>query len=314
MMKLRFSEKLTYWSLTALCGTLSVLPLRVLYIFSDILAWLAHSVVRYRRKVVRANLTESFPEKSAAEIGRIEKEFYRFLGDYFFETVKLFSMSDSFIDRHLRLEGLDELNHAVEAGRNVTLYLGHYCNWEWVSSLPLHISPKAMCAQIYHPLSNRGSDKFFYRLRTRFGATNVPMEDTLRVLLKCRKEGKPSVTGYIADQAPGLNAHLFVDFLNHDTIAYTGPERISRFLKADVFYAHMSRPKRGNYTLRFVPITDHIAAEPLFEPSREYFRLLEQNIREAPQYWLWSHRRWKRTREMFDEYFGDKATEQLSHL
>ena len=312
--KLSFKEKLTYWALTGFCGTVSLLPLRILYIFSDILAWLAHSVVRYRRGVVSNNLEESFPEKSEEERSRIAKEFYRFLGDYFFETVKLYHMSDKFIDRHLKVEGLEMVNDAVSLGRDVTLYLGHYCNWEWVSSLPLHILPQAACAQIYHPLNNRGSDKFFYRLRTRFHAHNIPMDDTFRVLLKWKKEKRPSVTGYIADQAPGLNAHLFVDFLNHDTIAYTGPERISRFLKADVFYCHMSRPRRGYYTLRFVPITNDIASTPVFEPSKEYFRLLEENIRQAPQYWLWSHRRWKRTREMFEAHFGDKAEEQLSHL
>lgn len=291
-----------------------MLPLRVLYFLSDFLAWLAHDVVKYRVKVVRQNLSSAFPEKEEKELREIEKKFYRFLGDYFFETVKLFSMSDKFMRRHLEVEGIDLVNNAVDRGQSVTLMLGHYCNWEWVSSLPLHISPKAECAQIYHPLSNKGSDKFFFRLRTRFHAHNIAMDDIFRTLLKWKKEGQPSVTGYIADQAPSLNVHLFVDFLNHETGVYTGPERISRFLNAEVLYAHMSRPKRGYYRLKFVLVTDKIKEMPIFEPSRIYFEMLEQNILEAPQYWLWSHRRWKRTREMFNQYFGDKADEQLSHL
>jgi len=311
---MNFSERITYWTLTAVCGFLSIFPLRALYVLSDCLAWFAHRVVKYRRRVVRNNLSSSFPEKSEKELRRIERDFYHFLADYFFETIKLFSMSRRFIDRHLRLEGIEMINDAVERGRNVSLYLGHYCNWEWVSSLPLHISRKGECAQVYHKLRNKGSDRFFFRLRTRFGANNIDMDDIMRTLIGWKRDGIPSVTGYIADQAPSLNVHLFVDFLNHDTIVYTGAERISRFLDAEVFYCHMSRPKRGYYTLRFVPITDAIKKDPVFGPSREYFRLLEQNIREAPQYWLWSHRRWKRTREQFNARFGDKAAEQLSHL
>lgn len=309
-----FSDKLTYWGFSALCAPLSWFPLRFLYIISDFLAWLAYRVVKYRRGVVRENLTSAFPEKDEAEIIDIEKKFYRFLADYFFETVKLYSMSSRFITRHLKVEGIELINNDVNAGRNVTLFLGHYCNWEWVSSLPLHISPVAECAQIYHPLNNKGSDKFFYKLRTRFHARNIPMEDIFRSLLKWKKEGIPSVTGYIADQAPSLNVHLFVDFLNHDTGVYTGPERISRFLDASVYYCYMTRTRRGYYTLRFVPVTDNISKVPKFDPTREYFKLLEDNIRNAPQYWLWSHRRWKRTRQMFEDYFGPRATEQLSHL
>lgn len=311
---MKLSERLSYYALSALCGTLSLLPLRALYILSDVLSLLAHKVVRYRVAVVRENLSSSFPEKSEAELRKIERGFYRFLADYFFETVKLYFMSPKFIERHLKLKGLDKVNDAVEGGRSCTLYLGHYCNWEWVSSLPLHISPKAECAQIYHPLSDKGADRFFYRLRTRFHANNVAMEDTFRVLLKWKKAGIPSVTGYIADQAPGLNVHLFIDFLNHDTGVYTGPERISRFLDAEVFYCHMTRPRRGYYELEFIPITSSIKESPMFEPSRVYFRLLEKNIREQPEFWLWSHRRWKRSRQMFNDYFGDKAADQLSHL
>ena len=311
---MKLSEKITYISLTILCGTLSLLPLRILYFFSDILTWFAHRVVKYRVKVVRDNLRSAFPEKEENELRDIEKKFYRFLGDYFVETVKLYSMSERFIRRHLTIEGIELIDDAMKRGRNVTLYLGHYCNWEWVSSVPLYLHGYGKAAQIYHPLENKGSDKFFQRLRTRFKAENISMLDILPTLIKWKREGIPSVTGYIADQAPGMNVHLFVDFLNHETNAYTGPERISRFLDAEVFFLHISRPKRGYYKARLIPITDKIKQMPVFEPSKEYFRLLEENIREAPQYWLWSHRRWKRTREMFNEYYGDKAEEQLSHL
>lgn len=293
---------------------ISLLPFGVLYLFSDILAWLACDVVKYRRKVVRRNLTASFPDKNEKEIRQIEKKFYKFLCDYFVETVKLASMSPKKMRRHLKVENIEEINEAVRKGQSVSLYLGHYCNWEWVSSLPLHIDPAARCAQIYHPLENKAFDKLLYRLRTKFDANNIPMKDILPTLIKWKKEDVPSVTGYIADQAPGLNIHLFVEFLNQETGAYTGPERISKFLGAKAVYGHMSRPKRGYYTLRFIPIAENVKKEDIFVTTRKYFSLLEENIIETPQYWLWSHNRWKRSRELFNQYHGDKAADMLTHL
>ncbi len=293
---------------------ISLLPFKVLYIFSDVLAWLACDVIKYRRGVVRRNLVASFPEKPEKDIRKIEKRFYRFLCDYFIETVKLASMSPDKMRRHLKVENIEEINEAVRQGQSVSLYLGHYCNWEWVSSLPLHIDPAAKCAQIYHPLENKTFDKLLYRLRTRFDANNIPMKDILPTLITWKKENVPSVTGYIADQAPGLNIHLFVDFLNHETGAYTGPERISKFLGAKAVYGHMSRPKRGYYTLRFIPISENVKKENIFVTTRKYFTLLQDNIRETPQYWLWSHNRWKRSRELFNQYHGDKAADMLTHL
>lgn len=293
---------------------LSLLPFGVLYLFSDILAWLACDVIKYRRKVVRRNLAASFPDKNEKEIRQIEKKFYKFLCDYFVETVKLASMSPKKMRRHLKVENIEEINEAVRKGQSVSLYLGHYCNWEWVSSLPLHIDPAARCAQIYHPLENKTFDKLLYRLRTRFDANNIPMKDILPALIKWKKEDVPSVTGYIADQAPGLNIHLFLEFLNQETGAYTGPERISKFLGAKAVYAHMSRPKRGYYTLRFIPIAENVKKEEIFVTTSKYFSLLEKNIIETPQYWLWSHNRWKRSRELFNQYHGEKAADMLTHL
>lgn len=293
---------------------LSYLPFRFLYLFSDILAFLAYHVVKYRRKVVMQNLRNSFPEKSEKELNAIAKKFYRFLGDYIIETVKLASMSEKTMRRRMKVENIELINNAVEQGQSVSIYLGHYCNWEWVSSLPLHISPKAKCAQIYHPLENKTFDRILYKIRTHFDANNVAMADILPTLIKWKKEGIPSVTGYIADQAPGFNIHLFVDFLHQETGVYTGPERISKFLDARTVYAHLSRPKRGYYILRFVNICDNAKKEPIFETSRKYFSMLEKNIEESPQYWLWSHRRWKRTRAQFNEIHGDRAAEMLSHL
>lgn len=311
---MKLSEKITYRALNIVCGTLSLLPLRVLYIISDALAFTARYIVRYRVRIVMSNLSSSFPEKSEKELKSIARKFYRFLCDYFVETIKLYFMSSGYIRKHLTVEGIELIDNSMKNGRNCSVMLGHYCNWEWISSLPVFLAGYGVPVQVYHPLRNAGSDKFFDKLRTRFHAENVPQRDIFKVLMKYKRKGIPTVVGYIADQVPSLNIHLFVDFLNHDTPVFTGPERISRILEADVFYGHMSRPKRGYYHLKLIPITKKIQDDPIFDPTKEYFRLLEQNIIEAPQYWLWSHRRWKRTREKFNQMFGNKAQEQLSHL
>lgn len=297
-----------------LIKVISWLPFWLLYLWADVTACIVHDVVRYRRRVVMDNLRSSFPDKSDKELKKISRRFYRFLCDYVVETLKLASMSEKTMRRRLRVENIEEINEAVAKGQSVSVYLGHYCNWEWVSSLPLHIDPSAKCAQVYHPLTNKAFDRLMNKLRTRFKANNVPMNDIMPKLIGWKRAGIPSVTGYIADQVPSLSVHLFVDFLNHDTLVFTGPERISKFLGAKAVYAHIERPKRGYYVLRFIPITENAKKEEIFHTSKEYFRLLEENIKEHPQYWLWSHRRWKRTREQFYLYHGEHAEEMLTHL
>lgn len=312
---MKLKDRLNYLLIEAIFYPLSHLPLRMLYVISDSLAWIGRVVVRYRRRTIRENLAGSFPGRSKKELRMIERKFYHWLMDYFMETIKLLSATPEWIERHMIVENPEVISQALSEGRNVSLFLGHYCNWEWVSSLPLYFPKTAECAQVYHPLHNKGMDAIFGKIRTRFGANNIPMKDILRSLIGWKRDGIPSVTGYIADQAPGYGQHLFINFLNHDTGVFTGPERITRFLKGEMWYCHMERPKRGYYRLRFMPVALDMKREPDFEPTRKCFAMLEKSIDAAPQYWLWSHRRWKHSRQDFLDYWGaEKAEEMLSHL
>ena len=308
------ADRLGYCAVKGATKALSLLPLRMLYGASDVLAFLAHRVVRYRLKVVRSNLESSFPDMPKKELRRVERKFYRFLGDYMMETVKLLSMSGAEMKRRLRVVNPEVVDRAMDRGRNVILYLGHFCNWEWVSSLPVYFDEGRTCAQVYHRLHNHPMDRLFMEIRTRFGSNNIAMDEIMRRLIEWKREGTPTVTGLISDQAPHWEIHLFLDFLNHDTAVFTGPERISRFLDAEVYYCHMSRPRRGEYELRFDLITDRPKGEETFAVTREYFRRLEENIKEQPELWLWSHKRWKRTRADFMKKWGDKAEGMLEHL
>lgn len=267
---------------------------------ADISTWLLHRIGRYRVKVVRQNLASSFPDKSKKELRKIEKEYYRFLGDYFVETIKLTSMSEKEMRKRMKFRNPELPVSDLEKGKNVTLYLGHYCNWEWVSSIPLHLpkNDNIKGIQIYKPLHNKALDDVFLKIRNRFGAKSVKKMDTLRELINIKREGKISITGYIADQVPNYESiHIWLPFLNHDTGVFSGAERISRSLQASAYYIDIHRVKRGYYEAEYVKISDDASKEQPEYLTRTYFHLLEKTILRAPAFWLWSHRRWKRTRK-----------------
>lgn len=298
-------KNLTYYLSFALWFIISLLPLWVFYRLSDGLYYLVYHVVRYRRRVVYANLRNSFPEKSEAEIERIAKEFYSFFCDYIVETLKFFSMGEKNIRKRMKFEGLGQVKEDFANGRSVSVYLGHYCNWEWISSLGLHLDEQ--CGQIYHPLENATLDRLFLYMRGRFKAQSIKMDDTFLTILKWKKEGRKNIVGYIADQVPGYNnIHYWADFLHHDTPVFTGAERISKIMDTAVYYIDVERPRRGYYVARFIKIADSLNEHPVFFATEQYFRLLEKNIQRAPQYWLWSHKRWKRTREEFNRMFTEE--------
>ena len=293
-----------YYILLGVWCLFSLLPLRIHYIISDFLFWLLYKVIGYRRRVVWKNLSASFPEKSEAELKEIERGFYHFLCDYFVETVKMMTISKKEIKRRIVYKGIKDLDEVIESGQSIALYLGHYCNWEWVTSMPLWVTPKVQCGQIYHPLENKYFDKLLLRSRQRLGALCISMQDTLREVVRYKREGQPIMIGYISDQAPNwVNIHHWVDFLNQDTPVFTGTERIVKKMNHAVFYVDMRRIKRGYYEAEFKLMTRAPKELEDFKLTDMYFDMLEKSIRRAPEFWLWSHNRWKRTRKEFNERF-----------
>lgn len=278
---------------------LGALPWSVLNGISSSLAWLAHSVVRYRIGVCRDNIRSSFPDMSDQEVDNTVKDFYKFLADYFIETVKLGSMSPDEMKRRMKFENIEEVNGDLRAGHNVSIFLGHFCNWEWVSSMPLwlDLSTGAIPCQIYHPLSNEAADEVFGNIRSRFGATNLPMATSAKTLMEMSAKGIPSITGYIADQTPSWRAiHHWIPFLHHDTPVFTGAEKISRKIHAAAYYLDMSRPERDMYVGRFIKLSPDVASESVNKVTETYFEMLENSIKRQPPLWLWTHRRWKHRR------------------
>lgn len=288
--------------------TMSLLPMSLLYVFSDCLYLLVGKVVKYRHKVIWKNLKDSFPEKDEAELQRIEREFYHYLCDYLVETIKLLNMSKRELRQRMVFTGIEEMNELLEKGVSCAVYLGHYGNWELITSLPLWVSEKAQCCQVYHPLENERFDKLFKSVREKHHALCIPMAETLRQVVSYRQKKQPIVIGYIADQAPFWNnIHHWVDFLNHDTPVLTGSERIIKKTGQAVFYGDVSRVRRGYYQCDFKLITTESAKYKDWEITDKYFQLLEETIRRQPELYLWSHKRWKRTREEFNLRYDEKT-------
>lgn len=292
-------SKTVYYILYSLLWLLSVLPLWILYRLSDGVYYIIYYIIGYRRKLVRKNLTDSFPDKTQEEIAGIEKKFYSWLCDYFVETIKLMTISEKEIRRRMRFEGVELLNKYIGENRSCAVYLGHYCNWEWVTSLPLWTSENGLLGQIYHVPESRVMDKIMLKVRSRFGAISIPMADTLREIIRQRNAGKTLVIGFIADQAPFWNnIHYWTNFLNHEkTPMFTGTERLVKKADFAALYLDIQRESRGHYVARCTLLTDTPKERSEFEITEMAARALETSIFRQPYLWLWTHNRWKRTYE-----------------
>ena len=299
-------KKVTYCLLYGVAYLLSLLPLSVHYLLSDVVFLFLYYIIRYRRALVVKNLTVSFPEKDEAEIRNIERQFYHWLCDYFAETIKLLSISNKALMKRFEIRGLEQVEQVFDEGRNCAGILGHYCNWEWLSATGMAFKrhPQAVIGLIYHPLYNEAFDRLFLALRSSHGGVCVPKNDILRYLITYKRENRRSLFGYISDQSPKWeNMHLWVDFLNHDTPVFTGAERIMQKMNDAVFYVDMERPRRGKYICTYRLITAEAAKEQEFAITRRFFEMLESSIRRQPAFYLWTHNRWKRGREEFNRKY-----------
>lgn len=304
---------MAYYLIKACWKLMALLPMWFLHFLSDLIYFPLYYLVRYRRKVVRQNLEHSFPEKSWEEILRIERKFYSAFCDYVMETVKLMGMSPERIKKHLRFEGTEEVERfASVEGKSCVVYMGHTFNWEFVTSLPLHFKdPKIQFGQIYHPLVNKAMDKLFLELREQYGAESISMAGTLRRILQLGREKTPFVIGFIADQVPHWEAiDYWMEFFHQETPVFTGTEKIARRTGSAVFYMSLRKEKRGHYVATFHKLSDDASQTEENELTRQYYRMLEEKIAEQPELWLWTHKRWKRTKAKYQEW-NEKRIKRL---
>ncbi|MGL5318686.1 MAG: lysophospholipid acyltransferase family protein [Bacteroidales bacterium] len=287
-------SKVLDYLLSGIFWFLSKLPLRFLYILSYVVRFLMYTLIGYRKKVVRGNLTNAFPELTEKERRKIERDFYLYLCDSFFESIKLLDMTREDIAQRITFKNPELIDGFLGQGRSVVLCLGHYGNWEWIPSLTLYQKEECVAVQLYRPLNNKFFDRFYLKIRQKWGSVGVPKADTLRAIRNIKESGKPFFMGFMADQTPSVgNIHYWTTFLNQETPVLIGPEKISKKGDYAVVYLDITHVKRGCYSGEYVLITDKPKEEAPFYITETYTRMMENTIRRSPAYWLWSHKRWK---------------------
>ena len=273
----------------------SILPFWVLYILSDFIYLLIYYVIGYRKKVVYENLQKSFPNKSKEEIHVIAEKFYRYFPDLIVESIKMRSITSKQVLDRIELINLNIIENYFKQGKAVIGVTAHYGNWE----LGIHrmsLMTKEPKLIIYKPLNNKIFNEVFNAMRMRFGATMVPMKQILRHLVKLR--GVPNMSIFVADQTPLYqDSDYFLEFLNQETLVYTGVERIAKMNNSPIVFCEIRRkPQRGKYYCRFTTLVEDPSSYEPYEITKMHNAFTEKIIQEEPQYWLWTHRRWKRKR------------------
>lgn len=272
----------------------SYLPMSLVYFISDITYFIIRYIVRYRYRLVYDNVSQSYPDFSKKEIKNTVNKFYSHLCDYAFESISLLHMSEREIKKRFVFKNADYLTSDFVEHKNIIALFGHYCNWEWVCSLPLW-NKNINIATLYKPLRNIHFDQLFLQIRSKFGTKCIDKNKVLREIIKLSKETKPYVVAFIADQTPSIhNIHYRTTFLNHaDTAMLTGWENIARRTNDAVVFLNVKRLKRGYYEAEIELMALNPKDMSEYELTELYVKLMERTIAQDPALWLWSHNRWK---------------------
>lgn len=280
-----------YYVVYGILYGVSLLPMWLLYPLADALALLLYYVIGYRRKVTRSNLRLAFPELSEKEITRIEKKFYRNFTDSFIETIKLLSASHAFIKQHFVIDNPEILDNFYDEGRKCQLHLGHTFNWE-VANVAMPLMSRYPFIVAYMPVENKIFQRLFLHLRGRTGTILLPSNRMQRAIIPYRNTRY--LLTLVADQAPANSEQSYwLNFFGRPTAFLRGPERGARIADIPAVFVKFYKSRRGHYHVFLTTLSDHPATLPEGELTRRYCRLLEDAIREHPDGWLWSHRRWK---------------------
>ncbi len=291
----------SFWKKTAnklLIGFLifiSHLPFWIIYGISDFLYILVRYVIKYRKKVIIENLTYAFPEKSQEELREIAGKFYRHFCDLSLETIKMYSLNTNQVRKRIKYKGIDKINAYCRQGKSVIMLAMHHNNWEWCSSAQLYC--EHLVLMIYNPIrGNQAFEKFLSHSREKWGGVSVPVHKSARTTLQFNRQGKPTALWLGADQTPKETSHFWTVFLNREAPFFSGPEKIAKRSNQPVFFHHTKKIKRGYYEAEFIPLFENPAEANEKDILLGYVEKMEEIIRKEPEYYLWSHRRWKHKR------------------
>jgi len=290
---------LTFYPVYFIILLFTRLPLRIQYFLSDFIFIIAYYIVRYRRDVVKINLEKSFPEKTELERKQIAWKFYRHFCDCIIESVALIGMNEAEIKKRCAYSNIEIINNLYDRGKGVILAIGHYNNWEWYAGLQFFT--KLQILGLYKPLNNPYFNKLILRLREKYGGHAINIASALKKMMEYHNKNILTITGFLADQRPMAKyIEYWTTFLNQETPVLLGVEKIGKRLDYAIVYGHTRKLRRGYYTTEFTLLCENPLETKDYEITEMHTRALEKTIREKPEFWLWSHRRWKHDRKIIE--------------
>jgi KDO2-lipid IV(A) lauroyltransferase len=271
---------------------LSKAPFFVLYLISDFIFLILFYLVGYRKKLVLSNLKRVFPDKTESEILKIRRKFYHHFVDIFMEMIKTFTISDKQISKHYNFTNISLLNKIGKAGKSMVVVGSHYGNWEWVVSMSLHTDIDAYGT--YTKINNKLLEEKIKTTRSRFGGYMVLKKDTIKNIANNYKNNKIGIYGLLSDQSPQIGrAFYWTNFLGVRVPVHTGAEMLSKRYDCAFVYMKVNKVKRGYYDVSFELISDEPKSIPDFQLTDIFLEKTEKQIKETPEYYFWTHNRFK---------------------
>lgn len=278
--------------LVSILNSISKLPLKVLYLFSDIAFFLVYYLIGYRKKVVFNNLKNSFPEKTNEELKIIQKKFYINFSDYLAETIKAFTVSEKELRVRVQHINQDVFHEAKAESKNIILLTGHIFNWEWFNALAT-IIPQKNCYPVYRKVQSEFWEDQIKKIRNKYGNQALEANDVIKHIFRNPNDGN-SVYMFVADQTPHVSAvDMGLTFLHQKTPVFIGYDKLATRMDLAFVYCEMKKVKRGFYQVNYYRIYPEGEKFVPFEVVKKFHQLLENTIKKRPDNYLWSHRKWK---------------------
>ena len=275
---------------------ISILPYRIFYLFSDFVCFLTYNVFGYRKKVVRNNIKLALSHLSDNERLAIEKKFYIHLCDMFLEMIKTISISQKEIEKRFTFSNMEVYYDLEKKNKSIALMCAHYASYEWVVSMNYYINCKGF--GIYKKLANPYFDKLVKNIRSKFKAELITTKETIPTIKENYKKNVISLYGFASDQSPRLNSeHHSASFMGHVVPVHTGAEMLAKRFDMNVIFLRVKKIKRGYYEASFEVLSDDVQSVPNYEITDKFLKLVEEQIYEAPEYYFWTHKRWKHIKE-----------------
>ncbi|WP_025740288.1 lysophospholipid acyltransferase family protein [Aquimarina pacifica] len=285
-------QLIVYRLVYPLLWTISKLPWPLFYAFSTGIYLLLYYCIGYRKKTVLENLTLVFPEKSSGEIKKIRKYFYKHMCDMFLEMIKSISISNDEMKKRFRVTNLDKFHKLEDKGGNIMILMAHYASYEWANVIDIQTGFQAV--GIYKPIGNKYFDRLVLRIRARFGSRVITTKETMEEITKDQTRDGLFLYGIAADQSPKINKAMYwTDFMGIKVPAFIGAAVLSSRLGLSTYYLRVEKVKRGYYEATLETITEEAQNKDPNWIVKEYLKQIENQIRKNPQYYLWSHKRWK---------------------